>query len=335
LRAEQHPARANLTGLSAAGYLPTVVDLVAGTVTLLPLATADFHETWYDDTVAARIGGATATVAIDSFRDDGGRLAPPVAPRLIAHVSRCGSTLMANLLRLRPMTMVLKEPDFVTDVAHRIALTSGDVERRRYQELLGGLLAYTCRAAAAAGRTAVVKVTSWTVPIVMACLDDATDAIWLLQWREPAEVVSSNRADPPSWGDGSERGRAARHAVGIDPLGTDDVELYGSVWTRVVETFVASPADIRYRTLAYCRLREDKERSIRAVEAWFGIESAGLPPGYAEESTRYSKGRPAEPFDPAGAHRRRKLDPAAAHRVEELTGPARARLLEGAQHRLF
>jgi hypothetical protein len=242
---------------------------------------------------------------------------------------------MANLLTLRSTTMVLKEPDFITDVAHRIALTSSDVERRRCQELLAGLLRYTCRAATEAGRTAVVKVTSWTVPIVMACLDDAAGAIWLLQWREPDEVVSSNRADPPSWGDGSERGQAARQAVGIDPFGTDDVELYGSVWTRVVDTFAASSADVRYRTLAYCRLREDKARSLREVEAWFGIESTGLPPGYAEESMRYSKGRPAEPFDPAGAHRRKNLDTAAAHRVQQLTGRARTRLLEGTRHRLF
>jgi hypothetical protein len=324
-----------LTELSAAGYLPTAVDLVAGTVTLAPLATADFRETWYDDTVAARLAGATATVAIDSFSDHGGGTAPPAPLRLIAHVSRCGSTLMANLLTLRSTTMVLKEPDFVTDIAHRIALTSSYVERRRCHELLAGLLGYTCRAAGETGRTAVVKVTSWTVPIVMACLDDVSDATWLLQWREPDEVVSSNRADPPSWGGGSERGRAARHAVGIDPFGTDDVELYGSVWTRVVGTFAASSVDVRYRTLAYRRLREDKERSLREVEAWFGIESTGLPPGYPEESTRYSKGRPAELFDPAGAHRRKNLDTAAAHRVEELTGPAHARLLEGTQHRLF
>jgi hypothetical protein len=324
-----------LAELSVAGYLPTAVDLVAGTVTLAPLAAADFRETWYDDTVAARPPGATAIVAIDSFRDRGGSAAPLAPLRLIAHVSRCGSTLMANLLALRPTTMVLKEPDFITDLAHRIASTSSDVERRRCQELLAGLVRYTRRAAGEAGRTAVVKVTSWTVPIVVACLDDAPDTTWLVQWREPDEVVSSNLADPPSWGGGSARGRAARRAVGIDPYDTDDIELYGSVWTRVADTFVASPVDVRYRTLAYRRLSENKERSLREVEAWFGIESTGLPPGYAEESTRYSKGRPAEPFDPAGAHRRESLDTATAHRVEELTGSARARLLEGARHRLF
>ncbi len=324
-----------LAELSAAGYLPTDVDLVAGTVTLAPLATADFRETWYDDTVAARRTGPTAMVAIGSFSppDAGTGLSAPL--RVIAHVSRCGSTLMANLLTLRSTTMVLKEPDFVTDVAQRIALTSGDVKRRRYQELLAGLLSYTCHAAGEAGRIPVVKLTSWTVPIVMACLDGAPDVTWLLQWREPDEVVSSNLADPPSWGGASERGRAARHAVGIDQSGSDDVELFGSVWTRVVGTFAGSPVDLRYRTLAYRQLREDKARSLREVEAWFGIESAGLPPDYAEEGARYSKGRPAELFDPAGVHRREDLDVAAAHRVEEFTGPHHRWLLEGNQHRLF
>lgn len=324
-----------LTELATAGYLPAAVDLIAGTVRLAPIATADFRETWYDDTVAARPASATAPVTIGSFNDDGRGTGPAAPLRVIAHVSRCGSTLMANLLTLRSSTMVLKEPDFVTDVAHRIALASRAVERRPYQELLAGLLTYTCRAASEAGRIPVVKLTSWTVPIVMACLDDISAATWLLQWREPDEVVSSNRADPPSWGGASERGRAARCAVGIDPSGSDDVELYGSVWSRVVLTFADSSDGLRYRTLAYRRLREDKQRSLREVEAWFGIESTGLPPGYAEESPRYSKGRPAEPFDPAGAHSRENLDAAAARRVDELTGPSRAQLLDGIQHRLF
>lgn len=314
-----------LTELSSAGYLPAAVDLGAGTVTLAPLATADFRETWYDDTVAAGYTSPT-TVTVGAF---GSSPAPSPSLRLIAHVSRCGSTLLANLLRLRPTTMVLKEPDFVTDVALRIALTSDAAERRRCQELLAGLLAHTCRAAGSAGRIPVVKVTSWTVPVVMASLGAASDVRWLLQWRQPAEVVSSNQDDPPSWGEGSERGRAARRAAGIDPSGTDDVEVYGAVWACVVGTFAAASTDVHYRTLAYRRLREDKARALREVEAWFGIEYANLPPGFAEESTRYSKGRPEEVFEPTGAHRRGSLDAAAAHQVEELTGAAHRWLLDG------
>lgn len=309
----------SLTQLGAAGYLPVEIDLDAGTVVLGRLATRDFKETWYDDTATGDPPNEVATVDIRSFLSQGADLVPTGPLNLIGHVSRCGSTLLSNLLALRPGTMVLKEPDFVTDVVHRIALTTDPDERHRCAELVAGLLVYTCCAASSNERTAVVKVTSWTTPAVMACLDRRVDTTWLLQWRAAHDVVASNLSTAPSWGASTERGVAARRAVGLNPSPTDGVDLYASVWSEVVTAFARAPDSVRYRTLSYDDLVADKEACLLATEAWFGAGGGGLPAGYSKESDRYSKGGTGERFDGAGAHRRPELDPAVGRRVEELT----------------
>lgn len=321
----------SLADMSAAGYLPIKVDLVASTVMLGRLAAKDFRETWYDDTVMARPPDEITTVPIRPFLEQGADLIPAAPLRLIGHVSRCGSTLLSNLLALRSRTMVLKEPDFVTDVVHRIALTADPADQQKYAKLLAGLLVYTCHAANSNERTSVIKVTSWTTPVVMACLDRHVDTTWLLQWRDAHDVVASNLSAPPSWGATSERGWAARRAIGLHPSLTDQVELYTSVWAKVVAAFAEAPDGVRYRTLAYDELVSDKERCLLAAEAWFGLVGGHRPPGYAEESARYSKGDVGERFDGAGTHRRPDLDPAALRRVEELSSASGAWLRNSAQ----
>ena len=258
----------SLADMSAAGHLPITVDLVAGMVVFDRLASEDFRQTWYDDTVRACPPDDIITMPIRSFLEQATELIPASPLRLIGHVSRCGSTLLSNLLALRPRTMMLKEPDFVTDVVHRMAVTADPADRRRCAELLVGLLVYTDRAGGWNRRSSVVKVTSWTTPLVMGCLDRRVDTTWLLQWREARDVVASNLAEHPSWGQESERGRAARRAVGLDPSRADHVGLYTSVWTKVVAAFAEAPAGVRYRTLAYDELVSDKERCLLAAEAW-------------------------------------------------------------------
>lgn len=239
-------------------------------------------------------------------------------------MSRCGSTLLSNPLALRSTTMVVTERDFVTDVARGIAVARTQAERQVLQELLMSLLQHTSRTAERSGRVAVVKVTSWTVPIVKQALSGAHDITWLLQSRRPDDVVSSNLASPLSWGNGTPGGlrRAGTRAPEPRSPGADDVDLYCAVWSRAVATFT----DFSYRVLEFEDLRNDLAGSLTA-ERWFGIEADGLPSGFADESTRYSKGRPTERFGPGGTHHRAALEPAVRARVAHATAPAHAALL--------
>lgn len=314
-----------LAELASSGFLPSRADLNHGVVELAALARHEFRETWYDEMVATVPDTELVTVDLASFTR--AQQAQPTGPlRLIAHVSRCGSTLLSNLLSLRSTTMVVKEPDFVTDVARGIALARTQAERQVLQELLMSLLQHTSRTAERSGRLAVVKVTSWTVPIVEQALSGAHDITWLLQSRRPDDVVSSNLASPPSWGNGTPSGLPARRDTGTEGPGADDVDLYCAVWSRAVATFTDS-TDTAYRVLEFEDLRNDLAGSLTAAERWFGIEADRLPPGFADESTRYSKGRPTERFDPGGTHHRSALEPAVRARVAHATAPAHAALL--------
>jgi hypothetical protein len=322
----------NLDELAKAGYMPTEVEPDGGVVRLARLATASFGEVWYSDTASAP--GHTRSVSIATFVEQFAERRAGEHLRLIAHVSRCGSTLLANLLALRPTTMVLKEPDFVTVPARMIALAADDAAARAHRDLLTALLNYSCHTAAMAGRTLVVKITSWTVPIVVSCLDGAPDTTWLLQWREPAEMVASNMASPSTWGEDTANRRAARRLAGAGVLPSDVAGFYATTWARIVES-VLSAEDLRWRALDYQDLVRDKAFSLLETERWFDIAARALPAGFDVEGDRYSKGQRGQAFEPTGTHRRGGLEPAAAKRVGAITEPVRVRLCKEEGHRLF
>lgn len=326
---------AELVALATEGYLPTDVDPEAGVVTLTKLAHADFHEVWYSDTVAAADPGRTRTVPFQAFTDQFFGRRNNEHLRLIAHTSRCGSTLLANLLTLRPTTMVLKEPDFVTIPAREIALASGDAESREFSALLRALLNYGCHAAALAARQLVVKVTSWTVPVVAATLDRDEHTTWLFLWREPEKVAASNIATPSTWGGDTENGRAARRLAGVEDIAAEAPRFYANTWHLIADSFLSADGELTWRALDYQDLVAEMAASLLATERWLDLSpGAELPAEFEQESRRYSKGSRTEAFEPTGTHVRRPLEPRAAAQVVAITRRAHEALRGEVAHRL-
>ncbi|MET7737711.1 hypothetical protein ABZT02_41375 [Streptomyces sp. NPDC005402] len=330
------PKNEELADLAEAGYLPTDIDTDTGLVSMGKLAHRDFHEVWYSDTVGAAAPGSSRTVPLASFIEQFADRRGDQPLRLIAHTSRCGSTLLANLLTLRPTTMVLKEPDFVTVPARRIALAADRVESQTFHALLKSLLNYTCYAAVAAGREPVVKITSWTVPIVVASLAKSENNRWLFLWREPEKVVASNMATPSTWGRDTENGSAARRLAGVGDVSADAVRFYATTWCRVVDSFLSAGDDLPWRALEFQDLVQEKKASLLATESWFDLApTAELPHRFEQESKRYSKGGQAEVFDPAKTHRRSPLEQLAADEVRTITRQALTALREERPRQLF
>lgn len=327
----------SLADLAAQGYLPTDVDTRTGEVALRRLSGRGFQEVWYADTVAAAGAGSERTVPFRSFTEQFADRRTDGHLCLIGHTSRCGSTLLANLLTLRPSTMVLKEPDFVTVPAGKIALAADEAEARTYAALLRALLDYSGTAAAAAGRHLTVKVTSWTVPVVLDVLGKRDDTTWLFVWRDPEDVVASNMARPSTWGRDTENGRAARHLAGVPGRGAaDTVRFYARTWCRTADGFLSAPDGVPWRHLDYRQLVRDKERALQATETWLGLASGtGLPDGFEQQSRRYSKGERVEVFDPAKKHLRRPLEADAADEVGRVTRDVLTALREDRLHRLL
>lgn len=328
------PAVENLAELAREGYLPTDIDVDDGVVSLAKLAHRDFHEVWYsdttDDTDPERHTVAPYQAFVEQFAVQREHL------RLIAHTSRCGSTLLANLLTLRPTTMVLKEPDFVTIPAQRIALAVDRAEAERFDALLKALLNFSCHTATAAGRALVVKITSWTTSVVAASLRERENTSWLFSWREPAPVVASNLATPPTWGKDTENGRAARYLADVGDSQTGTAEFYAKTWQRTVDSFMSHGSDLRWRGLAYPDLASEKAASLVAMESLFDLApSAELPDRFEQESNRYAKGPKAETFEPKKAHLREPLGQQEAKAVDDITGRAFTALRDEQDHRLF
>jgi hypothetical protein len=330
------PATEDLTALAEAGYLPTDLSADQRLVTLHKLAQSQFQQVWYGDTVLEATTTDQQVVPAQAFVEQFGDRRAGEQLRLIAHTSRCGSTLLANLLNLRPSTMVLKEPDFVTVPARRIVLTDSVAEAHHADTLLRALLNFSCHAAAAGGRELVIKLTSWTTPVVLTVLSGSTDISWLFLWREPAKVVASNLATHPSWGKDTDDGRAARHLVGLPDTAAGTAEFYARTWRRAVLSFLSAKQELRWRSVEYEQLAVDKATALLAAEDWFDLSPiTELPDGFDQESTRYSKGSGRETFEPTGTHLRNQLAQSDAAQVSAITEQALVELREQQHHRLF
>lgn len=332
---EDMPATENLADLVNQGYLPVDINAAERVISFAKLAHASFHEVWYDDTVAAAKANGTIPVPLRAFVDEFADRSDGEYLNLIAHTSRCGSTLLANLLGLRPTTMVLKEPDFVTIPARGRVLAADSKEACESGLLLKALLNFSRHTAAAAERELVVKLTSWSAPVVMDSLRDSRNTRWLFSWREPEEVVASNRATHPSWGQDTENGRAARILSGASDTTTGSVRFYANSWRRTVDSFLSAGCDVHWRALGYRELASEKATSLLAAQRWFALSAASeLPPNFNHETKRYSKGSRVEAFEPNQSHLRKPLGPQEAREVTAITERALKVLLQK-EHRLF
>ncbi len=119
---------------------------------------------------------------------------PTLAPSLfIFHISRCGSTLLSQMLAALPANVVVSEAGVVNDVlsAHTPA-----VERA---ELLRLVIRALGRNRGADARHLIIKFSSWNVlsaTMVHGVFPD-TPMIWLQ--RDPGAVVASHTDQPAGW----------------------------------------------------------------------------------------------------------------------------------------
>ncbi|GAA2797976.1 hypothetical protein [Saccharopolyspora taberi] len=294
------------------GALPVAVDTDRDVLVLSPLAEARFDEPSFDGTARAGADGRLYRWTLDDFVDQVAKYRPTQPLRLIAHTSRCGSTLLANLLGLRPHHMVLKEPGFLVHSSQR-ALRRGP---SREDVLLRALLHY-CRAVADAHhRSLVVKLTSWTAPLILRALEGSPDVRWLFQWRDPAAVVASQLASSPRWWTHEDiRSDVARLLAHQDE--TDPARFYALVWCAITNAALSTPMP----SLRYEDLVSDKLRALLAAEEWLSLGVAqAAPDGFEERKSQYSKGSSSQRFDPVGAHRRPQLEEHQATAVQSLSG---------------
>lgn len=114
--------------------------------------------------------------------------APPSG--FVFHMSRCGSTLISQMLAALPQNIVLSEPAPL-DCALRLGAREALVADERRVVWLRGLVAALTRAVGGEGKRCFVKFDSWSVlrlPVIRRAFPGVP---WVFVYREPVEVLVS------------------------------------------------------------------------------------------------------------------------------------------------
>jgi hypothetical protein len=312
----------DIGALAREGYLPVAIRVREGRLILRSIGREVLSEPFYDQTVRRLQAQRTAEISFNDFVSASHDLPQTGPHHLMGHTGRCGSTLLTNLLALDGRLLVLKEPGFL-EAAVSLALADGkDV-------LSPALLKYLAHAAGAQDRQLVLKTTSWTTPHLLAEFAPQPTAKWLLMWRDPASVVSSELAVPPHWA----REDALVHLTSLmgikAPSGTtgdDDARLglLAEIWRAIAASFVAAATHVQsVAVLDYDTVAADPLAAVTAAKSWFGILNgdASEPAEYRKTASRYSKSQSGEAYDPRGAHRRPALAAGDCRRIDAITGP--------------
>ncbi|MGA9493477.1 MAG: hypothetical protein WBV80_24965 [Mycobacterium sp.] len=176
-----------------------------------------FVEPFFDETVSRWMSGPhvrplvrtglDALVALDSE--------PSLEPAgMIFHLSRCGSTLVSQLLCAVPGVVVLAEPAPLNAL---LRLDPGLVDEATLVQLVRLLVRALGRCRHGDEQQLVLKCTSWNVRrrAVLAAAFPETPWIWVQ--RDPVRVLASLLAEPPGWLGLQARPHGAARLFGLDP----------------------------------------------------------------------------------------------------------------------
>jgi len=230
----------------------------------------------------------------------------------VFHMSRCGSTLAAQMLGATGSTLVVSEPDPLDAVV----TASGPVEELAL--LVRGMVAALGQPRSAAQRHYVVKLDAWAVfrlPLLRRAFPEVP---WVFLFREPHEVLASQLRQRgshlvPGVLPESMSGVPADRAIAMPPE-----ELCARILARFCEAALTD-ADERTLFVDYTTLPQ----SVPDVIApWFGIECGPRERGAMLGRARSDAKTPTVPFD----RRADAFDDRIRAAVAEHLAPLHARL---------
>ena len=162
---------------------------------LRDIPAAELRDAFMQETVA-RVAAAESFVHV--ARQDLGKVARDSAPAgIIFHVARCGSTLIAQLLKQHGGCVVYAEPLPLNE----LLLPPYTCPRH---ELVAALRSLGAAFAQHAGsKPYVLKLSSWNTLFCDLVAEAFPDSPWILSLRDPVEVGVSLLAQPPGWMQGT------------------------------------------------------------------------------------------------------------------------------------
>ena len=193
----------------------------------------------------------------------------------IFHVSRCGSTLLAQNLKATGQAVVLSEPPFMRVLRTRL---DGALDADRARAVMCTAIAQWRDWAASVGRRLVVKFNSqmhqWADEIMSAL----PGARFLFLHREPAAVFESIERGPPRYlqreaADSRHHGLPELAAIDEDPILMAAARRYCGA-LDVFETAHADVAHLSYTALADSFPAICRHFGLPDVDAWNAVHNA-------------------------------------------------------------
>lgn len=113
---------------------------------------------------------------------------------LIFHMSRCGSTVVSNMLAALPENVVLSEP---APLDQLLRLVMPNMPQDRLVDLMRGFVAALARKRREQERDLFIKLDAWHVLLLPLFRRAFPDVPWLFVYRDPLEVLASIVKDRP------------------------------------------------------------------------------------------------------------------------------------------
>lgn len=122
---------------------------------------------------------------------------PTIAPTaFIFHVSRCGSTLLAQLLSLDEQNIVLAEPPIFDEVLREIAFKNPDISNEKIEETLKAVVKFLGQKRTGNEQNFFIKLDSWHIFYYEKLRKLYPETPFIFSYRRPDEVIRSQTKEP-------------------------------------------------------------------------------------------------------------------------------------------
>jgi hypothetical protein len=262
------------------GWLPIGIDIDpdapffgTGSVRWMEVGSDPLRDPFLYDTAKRHRSASPPAREIDTTLDVFLALAgelPPVAPAgCIFHVSRCGSTLIANALKTVSDVVVVSEPPHVAQLLLPVcrepgAFASAKWERTR-DTLVKSLLRFFAHYRADAPEKVIVKFPSINILHMKIVRRLWPETPFLIVVRDPVEVVVANLA-AGIWMDLKASAARSRQVLGWDGSAMNDAE-YCARALNTYQTAAIEALDERCMIVDYAQLNSPK---MQQIASFFG-----------------------------------------------------------------
>lgn len=317
----------------AANWLPAALSDDHLTVELVDAAGALLLEPFLRDSIERMLGQGSAvrSVPVSDLLESG---VVGLAPSgLIFHVSRCGSTLLANMLSQHPQLVVAKEPGVLGAMLDPLSesWTGVGCPPEGIERLYRILVDQFVRFADAQRRRLVLKLSSASSPLAGRIAGLWPDCPVVFVVRDPEPVVASLLHGPPEWSELIDHPREELErrwpALAMTESGPLAPEVfYAGAWASAIDG-VLNVTDRPVLVCPYDRLVAEPEGTLAQVARHLEIGLDGVQIEVMRtELGRYAKDVRRRPWQPDVEHRRPSLTPGQQVVVDDVTRPARRRL---------